>query len=36
MKHAILAALAAARLFTSVRNVRLHHSDRHWEKWNVL
>lgn len=36
MKHAILAALAAARLFTSVRNARPLHLDGHWEERNVL
>ena len=36
MKHANLAALAAARLLTSVRNVRPLHPDGHWEESNVL
>lgn len=36
MKHANLAALAAARLFTSVRNVRALHPDGHWEERHVL
>ena len=36
MKHAILAALAAARPFTPVRNVRPHHLARQLEDRNVL
>lgn len=36
MKHAISAALAAARLLTSVRNVRPLHPDGHREERNVL
>lgn len=36
MKHAILAALAAARPFTSVRNVRPLHAAGKWEERHVL
>lgn len=36
MKHAILAALAAARPFTSVRNVRPLHPTGKWEERHVL